>query len=456
MKHRFFTALLAGCLLLAAGCTREIPEDVQRSLEAKFSSSRPESSSAPEGTGGNLDPDEEVPPEDSASDIFHEPVISTAVFKAVGDNLIHNTIYLQAQSRATGEQKYDFYPAYEKIAPPLEGADFAFINQETLLASAVFEPSNYPKFNSPTEVGDTMRELGFNLFAHANNHALDMGVKGINATLDYWDNKEGLGEDFLVTGLFRDEADMNRVRVMEKNGISLALVAFTEHTNGLKLPDTVDNKIIYTKDIETIKRQIETAREAADVVVVSVHWGIENSHEVVDAQKELAQQMFDWGADIILGTHPHVLQPIEPMTSSDGTRKGYIIYSLGNFISAQNVPDNLVGGILEFAIEKNMDTGEISIGKPSLTPIVTHYETAWQKNLTLYPLADYTDELADVHGVKTMRNGYPSFSVEYIWNMLDDTIGEEYLQRELPAPPEGEEDEGEENGGSEGEPQASA
>lgn len=430
MKHRFLTVLTAvGCAVgMMAGCAREIPEDIQKELETRYQSSSekadsPESSSAPseeDSISSSEDP-EDIPPEP-------EERIESVTLKAVGDNLIHNTIYMQAQNRASGGLAYDFYPAYERVSDLLSGADFSFINQETLLASAIFEPSSYPMFNSPTEVGDTMLELGFNLFSHSNNHALDKGVKGIGATLDYWAAKED--EDILVTGLFRDENDLNRVRVMEKNGISLSLVAFTEHTNGLKLPSTSENIIIYTSDTETMKKQIEAADQAADVVIVSVHWGIENSHEVTDAQRNLAQQMFDWGADIILGTHPHVLQPIEPLASEDGEREGYVIYSLGNFISAQSVPDNLVAGILDFTIYKNMETGKISIGQPSLTPIVTHYETAWQRNLSLYPLNDYTEELAQAHGVRQMEKGkYSFFSTEYIWNMLDETIGEPYLRK---------------------------
>jgi len=455
MKKIFPAVLLAVSMvfgLAAGGCTRVVPEDVQRELDERFQTSSSnkdtgsKSSSKPSKDKGKDKDNDSSSSEGEDSPSEPEEKISSVVLKAVGDNLIHNTIYIQAQNRASNGQAYDFYPAYEKVAGLLEGADFAFINQETLLASKVFDPSSYPRFNSPTEVGDTMLDLGFNLFSHSNNHALDQGAQGINATLDYWDSKEGLDEDFLVTGLFRDEDDMNRIRVMEKNGISLALVAFTEHTNGLKLLAASENKIIYTSETEIVKDQIQKAREQADIVVVSVHWGIENSHEVTDSQRELAQQMFDWGADIILGTHPHVLQPIEPLASSDGKRKGYVIYSLGNFISAQDVGDNLVGGILNFTISKDTKTGEISIDQPYLEPIVTHYETVWQRNLCLYPLSEYTEELAEAHGV---RKNSPGFSVQYIWDMLEETIGEDYLKGSPPEPAVKESDDPEDPEGSE-------
>lgn len=434
-------ALCLAVSLVAAGCTREVSPEVQRELESQF----PVSSSSASDTVSQSSPDEPKTDMSSVSSepAEPEPVYTQVTLKAVGDNLIHNTIYLQAAERAEDGEEYDFYPAYEKIAGLLEGADLAFINQETLLASEVFEPSTYPMFNSPTEVGDTMLELGFNLFSHANNHALDKGVKGINATLDYWDEKKDEGADILVTGIFRDEEDMNTPRIIEKNGITFALVAFTEHTNGLKLPSTAENRIIYTTETELMEQQIKAAAKQADIVLVSVHWGVENSHTVTDAQRNLAQQFIDWGADVILGSHPHVLQPIEKITSTDGESTGYVIYSLGNFISAQSVGDNLVGGIFQITFEKEHLSGELTIGEPTLVPIVTHYETAWQKNLTLYPLEEYTEELAESHGV--LRNT-PGFSLEYIESMLDSVIGEPYLDYEPPAPEEEETPEGDGTG----------
>ena len=293
-------------------------------------------------------------------------------------------------------------------------------------------------FNSPTVLGDTMLDIGFNLFTHANNHALDKGVKGINATLDYWDSKKEEGEEFLLSGIYRDEADMNEPRIIEKNEITFALVSFTEHTNGLKLPSNAENRIIYTSETELMKEQIRTAARMADIVLVSVHWGVENSHTVTNAQRELAQQFVDWGADLILGTHPHVLQSIEKLTSTDGEDSAYVIYSLGNFISAQSAGDNLVGGVFNITFEKEHLSGVITMSEPTFVPIVTHYETAWQKNLALYPLSEYSPDMASSHGI--IRNT-PAFSLEYIESMLDTVIGEPYLDYEPWTPPAEDEEE---------------
>ena len=439
MFRRRTAALVLVSALLIAGCTRQVSPEVQKELERQYPelSSSSQSSAASQADAAKSEQETE---QSASSSEPEEPetYYTEASLKAVGDNLIHNTIYLQAANRAGDGQDYDFYPAYEHVAPLLEGADIAFINQETLLASEVFEVSTYPMFNSPTELGDTMLDLGFNLFAHANNHALDKGVKGINATLDYWDSKLEDGEELLVSGIFRDEADMNEPRIIEKNGISFALVAFTEHTNGLKLPSNVENRIIYTSETELMEEQIKTAAKKADIVLVSVHWGVENSHTVTDAQRALAQQFVDWGADVILGSHPHVLQSIEKLTSTDGEDTAYVIYSLGNFISAQAAGDNLVGGVFNMTFEKEHISGVITMSEPTFVPIVTHYETAWQKNLALYPLSEYSPDMAASHGV--IRNT-PAFSVEYIESMLDEVIGVQYLDYTPWTPPVEDEEE---------------
>jgi len=438
MLRRRFAALILVLSLLSAGCTRQVSPEVQQELERQYPDLSSSSESSSSSQASEPAPEQEAASSSSSEPEEPEPYYTQVSLKAVGDNLIHNTIYMQAANRAGEGQEYDFYPAYENIIPLIEGADLAFINQETLLASEVFEVSTYPMFNSPTVLGDTMLDIGFNLFTHANNHALDKGVKGINATLDYWDSKKEEGEEFLLSGIYRDEADMNEPRIIEKNEITFALVSFTEHTNGLKLPSNAENRIIYTSETELMKEQIRTAARMADIVLVSVHWGVENSHTVTNAQRELAQQFVDWGADLILGTHPHVLQSIEKLTSTDGEDSAYVIYSLGNFISAQSAGDNLVGGVFNITFEKEHLSGVITMSEPTFVPIVTHYETAWQKNLALYPLSEYSPDMAASHGV--IRNT-PAFSLEYIESMLDTVIGEPYLDYEPWTPPAEDEEE---------------
>ncbi len=368
-------------------------------------------------TGGQ--PQESIPAETTAATtVVTEPPVppdSKAHIVAVGDNLIHSSIYNQAARRST-DGTYDFDYAYEHIEGLING-DINIINQETLVCGGDYEPSTYPYFNSPVQLGDKMLSLGFNVFNQANNHCLDKGVKGAYACLDYWDSKS----DIVRCGMYRDKADEEKVRIMEKNGIKFSFLGFTEHTNGIPLPSDTDLQIIYTSDVEEIQKRITAAAAESDVVVVSVHWGIENSHTVTDAQRELAQNMVNWGADVILGTHPHVIQSMEEMERENGD-KALVCYSLGNFISAQDVGNRMIGGAVDFDVVKSGATSEISIDNFRFVPVVTHYDYSFS-NVRVYPFAEYTRELADSHGIRANSH----FDYDFIVQTLKDNIPEQYL-----------------------------
>lgn len=310
---------------------------------------------------------------------------SRVTLLAVGDNLIHDVIYWQAQARAA-DGGYDFLPVYSAVAQEIADADLAFINQETPIAASK-APSSYPLFNSPPQLAQNLAALGFDVVNLANNHILDQGIDGLSET------EQALRENKIpaITGTG------GSVPVLEREGISFSFVGFTEHTNGIPLPQGQEEKITYTNQAERMRQQVEQAAQIADVAVVSVHWGQENRTTPTPAQRELAQQLADWGADIIIGTHPHVLQPVEQLTAADG-RQVWALYSLGNFVSAQADRPNLVGAMAEIAVEKDAASGEISISAPQLSFTVTMYGPGYS-DLRLVRLSDYTDELAAQHGV---------------------------------------------------------
>lgn len=337
---------------------------------------------------------------------------------AAGDNLIHSSIYNQAHKRSE-DGTYDFEYAYERIRPLICGK-LNILNQETPICNDIYEPSTYPCFNSPTQLGDEMLSLGFNAFNHANNHILDQGVSGANATLDYWSDK-----DAAVCGVYRNTEDMNNIRTMNIDGVTFSFLGFTEHTNGLRIPEDSDLRVVYTSETDVIEQQIKAARQLSDVVVVSVHWGVENSHIVTDAQRDLGQSMADWGADIIIGTHPHVIQSMEEITAADG-RNVLVAYSLGNFISAQSVNNRMIGGVLDFDVTKSYETDSITLSNIKFIPVVTHYDYGFS-NVRVYPFSEYTEELASTHGVNT----YSPFSYDFIVDTLRENIDEKYLVLEL-------------------------
>lgn len=332
-----------------------------------------------------------VPEETPEPEKEPEPVVETIRFSATGDDLIHSPIYKQAQRRATGTEKYSFDYCYEHIAPFYAQQDVNWINQETLCNDEL-EPSSYPCFSTPGDCARALYRAGVRVFSLSNNHTYDKGAAGIAATLRFW---ESMPEDVVTTGLWRGTEDYGRIPLQTINGVTIAYLSYTEHTNGIPQSSAMPANIIYTSQTDVIEQQVRAARQQADFVVVGVHWGVENSHTIVDSQRTLAQNLANWGADLIIGTHPHVLQDAEWLTAEDG-RKVFTAYSLGNFLSTQNQPDQLVGAILTVQLQKvtNPDgSAQCTVLEPKLHPTVTHYD-AGKSNVRTYLLADYTDALA--------------------------------------------------------------
>ena len=341
---------------------------------------------------------------------------------AAGDNLIHSSIYNQAHQRAlnNGNDGYDFDYAYQYVEDLICG-DLNVLNQETIIANDEFEPSDYPCFNSPTQLGQKMMDMGFNAFSMSNNHVLDKGEAGLIATLDYWAKYPQM----TVYGAYRNEADMNNIRIREVNGITFAFLGYMEHTNGLSLPEGSECKLVYLKELDTIQQQIQTADKMADVVVVSPHWGVEIQNEVTDEQKALARKFVDWGADIIIGTQPHTVQTMEYLPKADGSQ-AFVFYSLGNFISAQSRNLAMVGMLADFNVTKDMVTNEILISDVKAIPLITHYDWGYA-NVRVYPYNLYTPELASSHGILADTNW---FGMDFIDTIISENIPQEFLKED--------------------------
>ena len=348
------------------------------------------------------------------------PQVTTLRFSATGDNLIHQGIYKQANRRAGGEG-YDFSYCYDNVRDFYADFDINWINQETLIIYR-YEPATYTCFSTPGQMARELYDVGFRVFSISNNHTYDKGAGGIEATLEFWNT---MPEDTVVCGLYRGQEDYSNIRLQTVNGVTIAYLAYTEHTNGIPTPSDAVANVIYTSELDVIQSQITQAAEMADLVIVSNHWGVEGSHTITDAQRNLAQQMVDWGADVIIGTHPHVVQNAEWLTSADG-RNCFVAYSLGNYLNAQSTMDTMIGAVLDFTIQKTTQpdgSSETVVLSPVLHPVINHYDANYG-NIRLYWFKDYTDELAAQHGV---RAKYPEFSRSYISNVLTSTIGEEFL-----------------------------
>ena len=352
-----------------------------------------------------------------------EPTIKpaeTIKFIGVGDNLIHGMLYMQANNRANGNG-YDFDYAYENIEHYFDDFDIKFINQETLVNDA-FKPSTYPQFSSPVELGEKVINMGFNAIGMSNNHSYDKGPDGIRSSLGFWEKQK----DLVYFGFYTGD-DENEIKYLDINGVKVAFLAYTRWTNGLSIADESCPKIVFTYDYETIERQVKIAKENADIIIASCHWGYEETNQIIDEQKETALKLNEFGVDAIIGTHPHVIQTVEWIENPETGHKTIVCYSLGNFISAQSTANTMLGGMLKFDIVKTyidlQDNYTVAIKNPKFIPTVTHYDTNYS-NVRNYLLEDYSDEMAQVHGVRAFD---PVFSVEFMENVIYKYIPEEFL-----------------------------
>lgn len=215
---------------------------------------------------------ESVPPPEPEP----QPVTTTLRFSATGDNLIHAPIYKQAARRAAEGQRYNFDYCYEHLLDFYAAQDVNWINQETL-CSKELEPSTYPCFSTPGECAEALYRAGIRVFSLSNNHTYDKGAKGIAATLRFWDE---MPEDVVTTGLWYGESDYGTIPLQTVNGVTIAYLSYTDHTNGIPQSSAMTANVIYTSQRDVMEQQVRRARELADFVVVGVHWGVEDSHKI--------------------------------------------------------------------------------------------------------------------------------------------------------------------------------
>jgi poly-gamma-glutamate synthesis protein (capsule biosynthesis protein) len=276
---------------------------------------------------------------------------------AVGDNLIHKPIYEQAQAR-TSDASYDFMPVYENLADMIAAADIAVINQETMMAQS-YDVSTYPCFNTPTVMASQLASLGFDVLTIANNHMLDTQSFGLIETLDLINSTQGLTS----AGAFHGRDEYTKIKTVTVNDISFAFLAYTEHTNGITIPDAKESYIVYLNELDDVEQQVKYASSVADVVVVSMHAGIEYSDDENDIQRNFAENVVNWGADVVIGTHPHTLQPVEYITNPQGEEVP-VLYSLGNFVFNMAYEPTKYSAIVNVDVQ----TGEVSYNYVKIGP----------------------------------------------------------------------------------------
>lgn len=302
---------------------------------------------------------------------------------AVGDVLLHQNVYGSGMFE-DGSRNYDHLFAHVKA--DIEAADIAVVEQETILGGEAFEFQGFPTFNGPQEVIDAEVAAGFDVAIHANNHAMDQGLAGIEAELSYW--REHYPQ-VTVTGIYDNEADYERVGIVEKNGRRVAILSYTATTNGIALPDGAPWAVRMLSE-SRIEQDMALAREAgADVIVAFPHCGTEYAEEADSVQRYWAGLLADQGADAVICDHPHVIQPFEWLDASDG-RRVPCFWSTGNFVSGQLRKDTMVEGMAKLSFA--FGDGSAQVKACSMEILVDH--KAEGTNFSVYPLRDYTEELA--------------------------------------------------------------
>lgn len=369
-----------------------------------------------------------------------EPVFEEYDIKlmAVGDNLFHMGVV------NTGKQPdgtLDYTCLYEDLMPYLEKADIKIINQETILGGNELGFSGYPEFNSPTEVGDSLVKVGFNVVLHASNHSADKRVLGIDNCVNFWKKYP----QTMMVGIHepRDASQpfsKDEINIMTIGDYKFAILNYTYGPNY----ETVSKDIVSRMDIlcnvspnggkmdfttinPKVLEDIRTAKEIADVVIVCPHWGTEYQTKPSTYQETFAKQMTEAGADLIIGTHPHVVQPMEWITADNGNTS-LCYYSLGNIVSTQKGGCSMLEALAWVNFHVTEDGISISKETSGILPLVCHYSFGPVRIKKIYPLRDYTEELAQSHGI--IRYGEISFHLNDLLKWNEEIIGDAELKVE--------------------------
>ncbi|WP_308634441.1 CapA family protein [Paenibacillus silvisoli] len=382
-----FITLITLLLLLLSSCSQgpkqlepegsaesKPPETTQQTEPPASDNQAPADTSDDDGNAANEAPaDEAAPTSPPDGQEAEKPPAAPqksadATWVAVGDIMMHMPQLPGAYNEKT--KTYNFQGFFKQVKPILEQGDWTLANLETPIAGKSLGYSGFPRFNAPTELGDALKYAGFTTVTTANNHALDRGAKGIALTLE---KLEKLG--FETKGTARSKYEADKIVIAKRNGIAMGLLAYTYGTNGIPLPKSQPYAVSLIDEAKMID-DIEKLRKAgADFITVVLHFGVEYQTKPNDAQKTLARKLIAAGADIIAGSHPHVVQPYEMVeaTDPDGTvRKGLIIYSMGNFISNQRGDSKDYGVIYKVNIHKDGASGRTSLKDVEAIPTWVH------------------------------------------------------------------------------------
>lgn len=399
MKKQLLSIILASCLLLTlTGCgSTALASAVP--LSDEISAQQENSADVLAGDIASEIPVVEEEPEEPP---FEEYDIT---LMAVGDNLIHMGV-VNSGKQADGTLNYEFM--FDGISDFLDAADIKVINQETIMGGNELGFSGYPLFNSPTEIGDAVANVGFNVVLHASNHTADKGFSGLENCVRFWETHP----EVTMIGMHAGDSTEREIPLLEIKDYTFAVLNYTYGPNSSVLPSAfrghLDMLCAYNEnsgniDFTTLNPQviadIEAARELADIVVVFPHWGTEYTFNPTVYQRTFAKQMTEAGADLIIGTHPHVIEPVELVVGDNG-RLSLCYYSLGNFVSTQKGATSMLEAMAWITFHVTEEGIVLDNERTGAIPLVCHY-TDNVRIENVYLLENYTEEQASSHGIRT-------------------------------------------------------
>ena len=339
-----------------------------------------------------------------------EHPIRSVSLSFTGDILIEDALYNWMG------KGYDFKNYFDKVTPYLK-ADLVIGNQEVVLGGETLgiTGSDYT-FNAPEEIAKQLPQIGFDVLTFANNHSYDRGMQGIVNT-----RKNLKAAGIQTTGAYEKKEQRDDILVVERNGIRFAILAYTYDTNqwidaenSFAVNHFLNEEHMFDDRCKKqLARDVQKAKEQADVVIAAMHWGTEFTYEIDAAQRDAAGFLNEQGVDIIIGNHPHCLQRVETLTNAQG-KETFVMYSLGNFVSAAMGVDRAseqftnmyeIGGIVQCDVELNTKTGETTVKNKKMIPIVNHFDASYD-GFRLLPFSSYTEELAAAHGQRTVSSDF--------------------------------------------------
>lgn len=330
--------------------------------------------------------------EDSTQEEVQETSTSSVRILAAGNNIFDDNILTAGQANASS---WNYDPIYSLIKDQISQADLSIVTQESALTADHNLVSGSPVYSTPVEVGTALANAGFDIIASATDHADDFGSDHLSNTLNFW---QSTYPDITVLGIHGSQEDAANIRVVERNGIKIALLNYSFGSNS----DSIKNDAPFMVDYlerDKVTNAIAQAKSISDCIIFLAHWGPQETAVPNEYQKQWAQFLLQQGIKVVIGSHPHVLQPCQMLTDMNGNEM-LVYYSLGNFVSGAQTAPELLGGLAEFTLEKTVtgDQTAVKITANTLTPVVMHYS----ENLNIcnvYPLSAYTDDLARGHGI---------------------------------------------------------